>query len=102
MGKQIGVNKAEILKVTANAKQISTNQTIYNSLYKCIIKAAKIAAEDGRYEYTFYDNKLRDSSLMDELKHSLKTDGFKVKGGIDSVYSENVNENMYYISISWK
>jgi hypothetical protein len=94
MNKLKNVNLAEQLKVIADDNYRIKNHVAFSAIYDQIIASARSIAQEGRYEYTLYDNKLEDAELLTQLKRELKAAGFKVEGGLD-------NET-YYIRVSWK
>lgn len=102
MGEYQGISLAEKLKIKADSLHSTKNLLEYNAVRGQIVKGAEKAAAEGDYEYNFYDEKLSDPKLLDDLKRSLQSDGFQVDGGPDDAYSEHVGKITYYIRVSWK
>lgn len=101
-GTSTGAKLAEQFRFVADEKNREQWHAKFDETYTHIVDSCRSIANDGRYEFQWYDQRFGDETLLRQIKSVLKDQKFKVEGGVDSHYSEHAGKAMFYIHVSWR
>lgn len=99
--KEPTLSLAEQLHRLANQKQAKNIEMMANQIVLLATAHAKETANKGSYTCSFYDERLGEVSVANQVKTRLEIDGFKVKVNEDQSYSRSVEKRMWRVEISW-